>query len=62
MVKGKEDKYISINFHLKQELNEQVGKLCSHRGDKGYYLNLAVEYWLEQQGEKVAKFNDRIKG
>ena len=52
---------VPINFNMRRELNERLDDLCSHRGDKGFFLNQAVAIWLEREGPRVSRFNDTIR-
>jgi len=61
MAKGKGEEFVTVNFNLKKEYHDRLALLCSHRGDKGWYLNQAVGRWLSMEEEKVAAFNKRIK-
>jgi len=43
MAKGKGEEFVTVNFNLKKEYHDRLALLCSHRGDKGWYLNQAVD-------------------
>lgn len=50
-----------VNFNIRKDINNRLVDICKHRGDKAHYMNLAIEYWLDREGEKVKKFNEKLE-
>jgi hypothetical protein len=48
-------------FSMRKDLFRRLNELCTHKGDRTYYINQAIETWLNQNEQKVIKFNEKIK-